>query len=153
MPAASKKSVTEYERHGAVLAPKMAYAPLFLPERGGLPAFFQSARRLVYWLVLLRSDALEKEMILAKATAHHLRKKNRFVLSLWVLTETKVFRYFITISILVNTIILAMEHAFMSEEFFRTLETMNMVFTFIFGLEVVLKTMTLGYRHAVVRLS
>ena len=62
------------------------------------------------------------------------------------LVESKVFNGFIILIIFANTVTLSLEHDGMSDDLKDTLEKLNLTFTIIFILEMVLKLIGLGFK-------
>lgn len=62
------------------------------------------------------------------------------------LTFSKYFSYFIYFCILANTIVLSIDHYGISASFLSILNTLNTIFTFIFGAELALKILAVGIK-------
>jgi hypothetical protein len=59
----------------------------------------------------------------------------------------KFFEYFIIVCIMMNTVIMAMRYARMTEEYEFVIEIINYVFAIIFNIEMVIKMIALSYKY------
>lgn len=57
------------------------------------------------------------------------------------------FEYFITASIVLNTIVMALKYYTMTEEYAITLTVLNSIFSAIFNIEAVLKLLAMGQKY------
>lgn len=65
---------------------------------------------------------------------------------LGIVIESRVFKMSITISIILNTILLSTIHYGMSSEFEETISTLNFIFTIIFAIEMLIKLIAFGIK-------
>jgi len=80
------------------------------------------------------------------ATARKMFNQVYDVLFGWcgVLARSEVFTVFVAILIMLNMLLLSLDHAGQSDDFAKTLETINMVFTLLFLAEMIVKLLGLG---------
>lgn len=92
------------------------------------------------------STSLEPQKKDTKHRKEELSRRKKIQRHISKLTMDPLFDMFITFCILVNTLFLSLEYHGMNENFRVALAVGNMVFTFVFVLEMVLKLISLGPR-------
>lgn len=73
--------------------------------------------------------------------------KNKFRKKIYVCVNHEYFEIFIMVCILLNTLIMSMRYARMSNTYERILESINYVFSLIFNIELILKLIGLGFHY------
>ncbi|XP_048873398.1 calcium channel, voltage-dependent, L type, alpha 1F subunit isoform X2 [Brienomyrus brachyistius] len=73
--------------------------------------------------------------------------KNPIQYKFWSIVNSTVFEYIMFVLILLNTVTLAVQHYEQSKIFSYTMDILNMVFTGLFTVEMVLKILALRFRH------
>uniref|UniRef100_H3AD48 Calcium voltage-gated channel subunit alpha1 F n=1 Tax=Latimeria chalumnae TaxID=7897 RepID=H3AD48_LATCH len=73
--------------------------------------------------------------------------KNRYQYKVWYMVNSTGFEYIMFILILLNTITLAMQHYEQSKSFNYTMDILNMVFTGLFTVEMILKIVAFKPKH------
>lgn len=71
----------------------------------------------------------------------------KFQYKVWSFVTSKSFEYFIMILIMVNTITLAMKYHGQPQAYSAVLDTLNIIFTFLFALESLLKVIAFRFKN------
>ena len=73
--------------------------------------------------------------------------KNKFRRIIYMIATSKHFDYFISIIVLLNTVIMGIQYARMSDEYQFSLDVINYIFTAIYNIELILKLIGIGFRY------
>ena len=73
--------------------------------------------------------------------------KNKIRQWIYRFATSKYFDYFISVIVLLNTVIMGIQYARMSKEYEFSLEIINYIFTGIYNIELVLKLIGIGFRY------